>query len=319
VNADPAGQSAPSLRLLYWSARDERPDPALESILANSKPDEECSLQRIPTSLDPSLCYQELRLRPLFPTHETSDLTLLSAPADPDLAPVRMRLLDGVDALVWTLATGHRASAQNLQALAEIRSALRAYGRELEEVPLFIQLTGAMDSSNDAIARVLPQLQTEPHAILRVDKPESYKETLETITRLARAQESRPLDSGLSTRFESRKETMPISPIAPALSPPPAEEITALLEESILAEAEDAGFDDFFDESDLPSPLVETGGADYARAQVEADLEIVSVGKATASGKRGVRLPLTLSGPSGDSVPLTLRIELESGPGERKN
>lgn len=317
MNADPRGRNGHSLRLLYWSARDEKADPALENILASSKPDEECSLQRIPTSLDPSLYYQELRLRRLPSTADGSDLTLLSAPADPELAPVRMRLLDGVDGLVWTLATGHRASTRNFQALEEIRSALGAYGRELEEVPLFIQLESAMDSSDDAAERVLPKLATEPRAVLLVAEPESYREALETITRLAQAQESSPLEVGLSARFETREEPTPPNPTAPA--PPPAEDITALLEESILAEAEDADSDGLFGGLGLPSSLAETGGAEYDMALVEADLEIVSVGKATASGKRGVRLPLTVSRPSGDSVPLTLRIELEIGPGERKN
>ena len=322
MSAEPSRENSRTLRLLYWSARDEHADPGLESISANGRPGEEAFLERIPTRLDPSLCYEKLTLRPLQSTDERTDerrgerieFTLLSAPGDPELAPVRMHLLDRVDAIVWTLTAGHNARSKNLASLEEMRKALGAYGRMLEDVPILVQIPESMDPADDALRMTLEKADLEPLAILRITNAESYREALEAITQFIRCPETGSRTNPLSTPTEDRG-----GPLSPS-SAPAASEINTLLEESMLAEDEDAALEGFFEEISLHSQPAGTLDTEVRIAGGDEGLEIEAVGTATRRGKREVRLPLTLSaGPHGDSVPLTLRIELETGPGERKN
>ena len=57
---------------------------------------------------------------------------------------------------------------------------------------------------------------------------------------------------------------------------------------------------------DVPDDLKAVDGA-----RIGADFEIVSIGSATRSGPRSIRIPLVLGNPEGESITLALKLEIE--------
>ena len=88
----------------------------------------------------------------------------------------------------------------------------------------------------------------------------------------------------------------------------------------MLAEEAEGPSDTEIFEEFLEMNWPEAASPAEAPAEVAPDpkLEILSVGWPESVGQGGVRIPLSLRGPGGDPVPLTLRIELEDASGERK-
>lgn len=73
-------------------------------------------------------------------------------------------------------------------------------------------------------------------------------------------------------------------------------------------------------DTEIPMELLEMPWSEAAslEAALDPNFEILSVGAPESAGQGSVRIPLSLRGPGGDPVPLTLRIEVEDPSGERK-
>lgn len=329
-NAQPGG--AGDFRIVYWGENGTAGGGSLGLISMSSEPEEQCTLTRLPTSLDPTTDYEELAIRFPQPGPERPNLTLIGAPSDPELSPVRMQLLDRAGALVLTLDAPARNGAHAVPALDELISALAAYGRRLDDLPLVVQFTPSKPGDREQIYDALHDLDIHPLAVHEVSdsSPASWWNALGSLFPAIRetqgpGERSLTPESPVLPEASDPWETMPGSP-STALA---TSEISTLLEESILAEDDsldpDFGFDLDFD-LDFDDALPGTAQGDLAKNKPGSEIrptgknfEIASVGTAERAGKHGVRVPLVLSATEGDSVPLTLRIELEAAPGERES
>ena len=325
-NAQPVG--AGDFRIVYWGENGTAGGGSLGLISMSSEPEEQCTLTRLPTSLDPTTDYEELAIRFPQPGPERPNLTLIGAPSDPELSSVRMQLLDRAGALVLTLDAAAHNGAHAIPALDELISALAAYGRRLDDLPLVVQFTPSNPGDREQIYDALHDLDIHPLAVHEVSdsSPASCWNALGSLFPAIRETQGpggRALtpESPALPEASDPWETMPGSP-STALA---TSEISTLLEESILAEDDsldpDFGFDLDFDDA-LPG----TAQGHLAKNKPGSEnrptgkyFEIASVGTAERAGKHGVRVPLVLSATEGDSVPLTLRIELEAAPGERES
>ena len=333
-NTQPRG--AGEFRIVYWGENGTAGGGSLGLISMSSEPEEQCTLTRLPTSLDPTTDYEELAIRFPQPGPERPNLTLIGAPSDPELSPVRMQLLDRAGALVLTLDAAAHNGAHAIPALDELISALAAYGRRLDDLPLVVQFTPSNPGDREQIYDALHDLDIHPLAVHEVSdsSPASCWKALGSLFPAIRETQGpggRALtpESPVLPEASDPWETMPGSP-STALA---TSEISTLLEESILAEDDsldpDFGFDLGFNRGfnlGFNDAVPGTAQGDLAKSKSGSEIrpagkyfEIASVGTAERAGKHGVRVPLVLSATEGDSVPLTLRIELEAAPGERES
>ena len=307
-----------SARILYWGAKGTGKTTSLECIAKTAGATDECTLSRIPTRLDPTTCYEELCID--FPATAglRRRLTLIAIPSAPELGPVRMQLLDEIDAAVILLDTRRGREAANRASLNEFFANLAAYGRWRDALPIVVQYRQPDSGDHLAAEDLLAELALAPvatHATAEA-RVESFLEPLRSVVQ---ALGPHPPSAEKSP---APGETDPwLGPPNPAPSAANDPGMGARLEAAILAEDEadeapSTSIDAFFDAGPAAEGL---SARTTTRLPLPKDLEIVSIGIAERAGKRGVRIPLMLGDSEGASVPLTLRIELETPPGERRD
>ncbi len=314
-----AGSYPSELRIVYWGPESVNTLGIFDSIAEGLAPSENCGRTRFPTSIDPASWYEELSLALSVRDGARSALKLVSTPSAPDLAPSRLQLLDGTDAMVVVIDPDPDYEKQNLASLKELRSALAAYGRVPGDLPLAIQYTreaGMADFTN--MKDILESLQIVPVAVYEVipGLPKTFREPLASLVRALGEHDGEPQTS-LETDASMPASPHPDDPwLASADSSAPANEsaISAMLEASILAESASnevsAGLIDIF--LDPPARIEsEDRSQKSSRVASQEDFEIASAGAVAKTSSRRVQIPLALSGPGGKSVPLTLHIELE--------
>jgi mutual gliding-motility protein MglA len=316
------GGAEEALRIVYWGPQDTGKTTSLECIAKSADVEGECSLSRIRTRLDPTTCYEELELFFAQPGARRRKLVLVAVPGSPDLGPIRLQLLDQIDAAVILLDPRAENEAANRASLNELRANLAAYGKKWDELPVAIQFRPADAKTSASREARIRALDISPLGLFETSSadPRSF---LEPLKALVPAMDARPDAPEIETASPeapgliSPHEASPWSELPPANDSSAEEAVMkALLEDSILAEAEmgepaEIPIDSLFDMTPLgdeevaPSP---------APALVGPDPEIISVGSAERTGKSGVRVPLELRDSRGDPVPFTLHIELEAGP-----
>ena len=320
-------------RIVYWGSESAGLTQSLDAIAETSNPDECCSRTRFPTSLDPASCYEKLSLQFGYPAPGRPVFNLIAAPSAPELAPVRVQLLDRADAIVLLVEMTPGSQQHDAIRLAELRSALAAYGRVLDDLPLAVQYTGPGWVEPTDVEHLLREYEITPVAVHEAihDTKSSFREVLQGLARVLQAPNttSSPFLAGESATIQLAEED------DPWLTPPdthPSEDesaISAMLEASILEESESGdalpieAVGAFFEANkteagDSPEESTFKSILKSTPASPSSDFEIASVGIAVRTGSRGVRIPLALSSPEGESVPLTLHIELEAPSGERE-
>src|SRR5690606_12444848 len=111
----------------------------LRCIHAKLRPDHRGKLEQVPTRLDPTVCYERLPIELGEIAGVRTRIQILGVPGGAEHAPTRKALLDRVDGLVFVVDARRERIDENVAALEELRSALAAYGRSLEDVPLVVQ------------------------------------------------------------------------------------------------------------------------------------------------------------------------------------
>ncbi len=328
MSSFPATESQ-EFRIVYWGSESVGLTQSLDAIVETSNPDECCSRTRFPTSLDPASCYEKLSLQFGYPAPGRPVFNLIAAPSAPELAPVRVQLLDRADAIVLLVEITQGSQQHDAIRLAELRSALAAYGRLLDDLPLAVQYTGPDWVEPTDVEQLLREFEIAPVAVHQAihDTKTSFREVLQGLARVLQAPNttSPTLLAGESATIQLAEED------DPWLTPPdthPSEDesaISAMLEASILEESEggDAlpigAVGAFFEVNRTEAgDSPEESTFKSIQASPSRDFEIASVGIAVRTGSRGIRIPLALSSPEGESVPLTLHIEVEAPSGERE-
>lgn len=134
-----AGTLEVNARIVYWGIQGAGKTTCAEIIHAKLRPDHRGPLRRVPTRLDPTVYYESLPIALGNVQGARTQLQILTVPGGPEQAHTRKQLLDRVDGLVIVIDVDPARRSENAESMAELRSALAAYGRSLEELPFVVQ------------------------------------------------------------------------------------------------------------------------------------------------------------------------------------
>ena len=301
-------------RIVLWGIQGAGVSTNLRVIHEKLRADHRGELRAIPTSLDPSTCYELLPIELGQVNGLRTELQVVGVPGGPEHAPTRKQLLDHIDGLVLIIDSQPDRVDENLRSVAELRSSLSAYGRTLEELPVVVQYNKRDQSDPYTIEELHRQLGL-PHAAVFEGVAHEATIVLQTLTTISKRviRVLRETDPQPAPEPESApREPIPVEPVAELGS-----NSTELMEEAILAEAD--GFDAADDEAAMAAQQVldqpwervsqELKGGEGAR--IGPDFDLVSVGMAERTGRRGVRVPIVLGNPEGETVTLSLTIQLD--------
>jgi hypothetical protein len=126
-------------RIVYWGAEGAGKRTNLRVIHAKLRPDHRGDLRLVPTRLDPTVHYAVLPIELGEVGGVRTRIQIVAVPGERDQAPTRKQLLDRIDGVVFVADARREHLAANLASFEELRGALAAYGRPLEQMPLVIQ------------------------------------------------------------------------------------------------------------------------------------------------------------------------------------
>jgi hypothetical protein len=126
-------------RIVYWGVPGAGKRTNLRVIHAKLRPDHRGELREVPTRLDPTVHYALLPIELGEVSGVRTRIQVLTAPSGAEQAPTRKQLLDRADGVVFVADAQRQRLGENLASFDELRGALAAYGRPLEQVPLVIQ------------------------------------------------------------------------------------------------------------------------------------------------------------------------------------
>jgi hypothetical protein len=126
-------------RIVYWGVPGAGKRTNLRVIHAKLRPDHRGELRELPTRLDPTVSYALLPIELGEVGGVRTRIQVLTAPSGAEQAPTRKQLLDRADGIVFVADAQRERLSENLACFDELRAALAAYGRPLEQVPLVIQ------------------------------------------------------------------------------------------------------------------------------------------------------------------------------------
>ena len=126
-------------RIVYWGIEGAGKESNLRAIHGKLRPDHRGRLEAVPTSLDPTVCSYRLPIELGEIAGVRTRIQIVAVPGGPEQAPTRKQLLDRVDGIVFVVDARRDRIDDNVAAFEELRIALAAYGRSLEEVPLVVQ------------------------------------------------------------------------------------------------------------------------------------------------------------------------------------
>ena len=318
---NPGRDARREYRVVYWGPEGGDTAGSLETIAESCSRAERGELRRIRTRLDPTLCYEELSLHLEEAEVDGKDVRLIAVPNSPELSAIRLQLLDRADAIVLVIREDEHRRRANLASVDELRSALAAYGRDLRDLPLSVQYAPAGASDAAGPGKLIAGLRISPVEIhsSTESRPAPFRSVLVALLRALQetAPGSRNPTGPEPDRFGLDPEDDPWLATPDPDLPSADSDISTLLEASMLA---DDGLDPLVLTADEdPFGPIPTASENAPPAGLAANPApnhaIAGIGLAERSGKRGVKIPLVLAGPSGETVPLALHIELEV-PGE---
>lgn len=292
-------------RIVFWGIAGAGVSTNLRVIHDKLRADHRGELQTIPTRLDPTTSYELLPIELGQVNGLRTQLQIVAVPGGPEHAPTRKQLLDHIDGLVLVIDSRPEQVEANLASLTELRGALEAYGRSLEELPVVVQYN-KRDQSDPFVIEDLHRKLGLPDAAVFEAVSKSGKGVLQTLTTISKRVIRVLRDSELSTQEPE-----------PRPSTAKRQSDVDLMEGAILAEGK-------ADNADLPTALGATPQAlhqpwdrvpeelkSLPGARIGPDFEIVSVGDATVASPRSVQLPLVLGNPEGETVTLRLTVTLD--------
>jgi signal recognition particle receptor subunit beta len=334
-------ETAVNARILYWGLDGAGKTANLHSIHRKLRADHRGEIQREATLIDPTVEFETLAIELGEVGGLKTRIQMIAVPGGADQAPTRKQLLDQVDGIVMVNDSRRERIDENASSLAELREMLRDYGRNLEDVPLVLQYNKRDLSDPYALEELHRKLEVNGVAVFEAVATEDsgVLQTLSTISkhviRSLRGQKfsteaevtAEPGDSlsGLQAPAEPA-QTAKSDPVAEATPAAPATEIDAVaeltpaarMEDAILSEEEHPEanvLDDLAASAqtalDMPLHELEAEGEPLAAAQLDSEFSIASVGEATRSGERGVRIPVVISDKAGRTSNLVLTIRLD--------
>lgn len=126
-------------RIVYWGVDGGGKTTSVETIHAKLRPDHRGELKRIPTRLDPTVRYDSLPITLGNVQGVRTQLQIIAVPGGPEHAHTRKQLLDRADGIVIVVDAEPKRAGANVESVKELREALAAYGRSLDEIPFVVQ------------------------------------------------------------------------------------------------------------------------------------------------------------------------------------
>jgi hypothetical protein len=332
-------ETAVNARILYWGIDGAGKTANLQSIHRKLRADHRGEIQRESTLIDPAVEYETLAIELGEVGGLKTRIQMFSVPGSPDQASTRKQLLDQVDGIVMVVDSRRERIEENASSLAELSEMLLDYGRNLEDVPLVLQYNKRDLSDPYAIEELHRKLGMNGVAVFEAVATENSG-VLQTLSTLSKhvirslrgqqfsAQAEAKLEPGdnLSGLQAQADEIEPVAEFTPtataeeATPAAPALEISAAarMEDAILSEEEHPEanvLDDLAASAqtalDIPWGELEDEGEPIAAVQLDSEFSIASIGEATRSGERGVRIPLVVSDKGGRTSSLVLTIQLD--------
>ncbi len=311
--AELSGASEVNARVVYWGIEGSGKSTNLNAVYAKLRPDHRGEVRELPTRFDPSVRYEVLPIELGEIAGVRTRLQIIAPPGAPEQAPTRKQLLDRVDGVVLVLDSQPERLDENLASFQELRRALAAYGRRLDSLPLVVQYN-KRDLADAYAAESLHRkldLGSVPVFEAVATQGRGVLETLSTISkRVIRSLRDQELEPARAPEPPAQRPARP-QPAAPPPLPPAQRMEEAILREPSEPEAERAAAEL---ETELEAPAWEQVSGEIERplgVRLGRDLSIVSVGTASRSGERRVRVPLVLGDASGQTTSVALSIEIE--------
>jgi signal recognition particle receptor subunit beta len=324
-------------RIVYWGVERAGKTTNLRVIHGKLRPDHRGDLRHVPTRLDPTVTYGVLPIELGNIGGVRTRIQIVAAPGGDEHAPTRKQLLDQVDGVVFVVDTSRDRIDENLASFEELRSALAAYGRPLEEVPLVIQYNKRDLGDPFAMEELHRKLSTRGVAAFEATASEGTA-VLQTLTTISKRVIRRLRDQGgREGRGASAEEPAPGpgatdgTPAMPDRSAvePPAPDVTRLLDvdddsrerpvaalDPELLGADEAGADAVTAVASRAESIFESSFREATHAGAgrsgEGSLVIESVGRTEKLDDACVRLTLVLRDETGRRRPIALTLRLDA-------
>ncbi|MBW2577568.1 MAG: hypothetical protein JRE38_05810, partial [Deltaproteobacteria bacterium] len=332
-------ETAVNARILYWGIDGAGKTANLQSIHRKLRTDHRGEIQREATVIDPAVEYESLAIELGEVGGLKTCIQMIAVPGGADQAPTRKQLLDQVDGIVMVVDSREERIEENASSLSELCEMLLDYGRQIEDVPLVLQYNKRDLSDPYAIEVLHRKLGMNGVAVFEAVATENsgVLQTLSTLSkhviRSLRGQqfsaqaEATPEPGDSLSDLQAQPEPIQADEIEPvtelmqtAYPEETAPEVSAAtrMEDAILSEEEHPeanALDDLAASAqtalEIPWGELEDEGEPSTAVQLNSEFSIASVGEATRSGERGVRIPLVVSDKSGRTSNLVLTIQLD--------
>lgn len=332
--ADFGGEGAEvNARIVYWGVERAGKTTNLRVIHGKLRPDHRGDLRHVPTRLDPTVTYGVLPIELGNIGGVRTRIQIVAAPGGDEHAPTRKQLLDRVDGVVFVVDTSRDRIDENLASFEELRSALAAYGRPLEEVPLVIQYNKRDLGDPFAMEELHRKLSTRGVAAFEATASEGTA-VLQTLTTISKRVIRRLRDQGgRDGRDAPAAEAAPgpaaapaahAAPDPPAVEPPPPD-VTRLLDvdddareplDPELLGTDEAEADAVATVASRAESIFESSFREATHAgsgpSGEGSLMIESVGPTEKLDDARVRLTLVLRDETGRRRPIALTLCLDA-------
>jgi len=310
-------ERAVNARILYWGIDGSGKTENLHSIHRKLRADHRGEIQREATLIDPAVEYETLAIELGEVGGLKTRIQMIAVPGGADQAPTRKQLLDQVDGIVMVIDSRRERIEENAASLEELRAILLDYGRNLEDVPLVLQYNKRDLSDPYAIEELHRKLDVNGAAVFEAVATENTG-VLQTLSTLAK-HVIRSLRGRHFSAAAAAESELSSAPPATATNDPTGEVTPETrMEEALLAEEEHpeaSALDDLTASAqtalDANWDELEATSDPLAAAQLDSEFSIASVGEATRSGERSVRIPLVISDKGGRTSNLVLTIRLD--------
>jgi signal recognition particle receptor subunit beta len=307
-------------RIVYWGVEGAGKTANLHAAYAKLRPDHRGELRVVPTRLDPSVSYEVLPIELGDIAGVRTQIELIAVPGPAEQAPTRKQLLDQVDGVVFVVDSQPGRVDANIASFEELRRALRAYGRQMEDVPLLVQYNKRDLADPYALEDLHRKLDVKGAVVFEAVATDGTG-VLQTLSTISKRVIRTLRESGVAA---APAGLAPAAPASAAHAAEPTREIplgspATRMERAILEEAEHPehaaiGAAAHATETLLDGPAWEQASEDAAEEEVHGSLghlRVESVGDASATRDGGVRVELVLADEDGrrSAVALTFRID----------
>lgn len=321
VNAEKAEVSA---KILYWGAAGAGKTANLEHVYRKLRADNRGELRRVPTALDPSVCFESLPITLGELSGLKVHLHVVAVPGSAEHAPTRKQQLDRVDGIVLVLDASPERLDANLESFDELRRSLSAYGRSLEEVPLVVQYNKRDLADDFTLEELHRKLDLRGAAVFEAVATQG-KGVLQALTTISKRVIRRLREEDLAGRSEATATAAsPVEPQGASLLEPLPEsepiadpeptDPPAVVEAALEAELADPQAAVLADQAVEVAQAFFDAGLPEARAEAEtppAELEIAELGEARRRDARSFSVPVTLRDAEGRSYAMTVTVRLD--------